>query len=799
MNNQLEPAGHTRREKPVFWRSSARLILAALVCCCLTNQQPAAQATDLIPEDHALQLPPIEDGGLMFVENHGQFAAQIRFQSWGSATEIWGVAQDGLSLTVLASTQPATPSSPSMPTWGGGIICPGGSGLAHETSTSNSVAAPAPASATLKLHFLDTNPAALLEAFQPLETRFFYYIGNDPSNWVEEAPAWAGVRYLDLYPGIDLELSASNGQLTPRLIVHPGANLSVVELQIDNAERLEISAEDLLIDTIIGTIHLPLFSLVADTSNVNFSPLSPPRVEGNIISWPFTSQEPASPGSPAAPDTPADDPTDLIYSGYVGGAQGEEAYGLTVDELGAAYLTGYTMSTAFFDPDAEGSETGFDVFVAKIFPGGTGVEYVKFLVGRNGNECAADIAVDGDHAVYLTGYTYSTDFPTTEAAYDRVKGGDYRFTDAFVTKLGSSMIYSTYLGGYRTDETTGIVVNPQGQAYITGFTDANDFPTSQNAFDRIYNAYYDVFLTLLDQNGAALLYSTYLGGTEIDYGYGIAMGADGAVTLAGETYSDDFPTTPGAFDRTFQYDPSYIRGDCFATRFSLGATTLDFSTYLGDTAEDICTALAVHSDGSTYLTGKTNSPGFPVTPGSYDTELGYMTDAFVARLKSDGSGLVYATFLGGYNIDTGAAIAVAPSGAAYVTGDAVALFPTTPDAFDTSFNGPGGVPDAFLSQISSSGDKLVYSTYLGGGDADLGTDIALDSSGLAYVTGRTFSANFPVKGSSGLSDQAFDGRLYQQTGCRWPHTNGHTAQRLPGPPPDRAWDSLASRERHHPL
>ena len=163
------------------------------------------------------------------------------------------------------------------------------------------------------------------------------------------------------------------------------------------------------------------------------------------------------------------------------------------------------------------------MFLAKIAPGGTGVDYVKFL-GGSSNDCSSGVAVDEDYAVYLTGYTYSNNFPTTSGAFDRVKGGDYGFTDGFVVKLGTTMIYSTYLGGGWNDDATGIVLDAQKQAYVTGLTNSGDFPTTLNAYDRTHNALLDVYLVKLDQNGASLLYSTYLGGAEMDYGFGILYG-----------------------------------------------------------------------------------------------------------------------------------------------------------------------------------------------------------------------------------------------------------------------------------
>ena len=185
---------------------------------------------------------------------------------------------------------------------------------------------------------------------------------------MEDAPAWAGVRYLDLYPGIDLELSAPAGRITPHLIVHPGADLSAVKLQIDHAEPVAVSAENLEIDTNIGSVSLPLLSLVTAGSYIPIAPPSSAQIEGNIVHQPFTSQDTVAPENLADLETPANDPNDLIYSGYVGGVFSEEAYGLAVDDLGAAYVSGYTTSSVFFNPAGE-ELPNLTCFWQKLRPG----------------------------------------------------------------------------------------------------------------------------------------------------------------------------------------------------------------------------------------------------------------------------------------------------------------------------------------------------------------------------------------------------------------------------------------------
>jgi hypothetical protein len=368
-----------------------------------------------------------------------------------------------------------------------------------------------------------------------------------------------------------------------------------------------------------------------------------------------------------------------------------------------------------------------------------------------------DIAVDSAGAAYLTGSTGSTDFPTTAGAYDTTQNGSY---DAFVTKLnpaGSSLAYSTYLGGSDNDFGLGIAVDSAGAAYVTGETLSADFPTTAGAFENSF----DAFVTKLNPAGSSLAYSTYLGGSGLDTGYGIAVDSAGAAYVTGTT-AGGFPTTAGAFDTGANGNR-----DAFVTKLDPARTGLAYSTYLGGGGIDQGLGIAVDSAGAAYLTGSTGSTDFPTTAGAFEASYnGGFSDAFVTKLNPAGSGLAYSTYLGGSGGDgslfpgapgAGAGIAVDSQGAAYVTGDTSSTdFPTTTGAFDTSFN--GGFGDAFVTKLDLAGSGLAYSTYLGGSNFDPspdGIDIAVDSAGAAYVTGSTDSPDFPT--TAGAFDTSFTG------------------------------------------
>jgi hypothetical protein len=441
------------------------------------------------------------------------------------------------------------------------------------------------------------------------------------------------------------------------------------------------------------------------------------------------------------------------------------------------------------------------------------LDYSTFLGGAAFDE-GSDIAVRFGRA-YVTGETSSTDYPTTQGAFDRTPNG---FSDAFVTKLnasGSALAYSTFLGGTGDDFGEGIAVR-FGRAYVTGETSSTDYPTTQGAFDRTFNGDVDAFVTKLNASGSALVYCTYLGGTSTEFSADIAVDGMSRAHVTGQTRSADYPTTQGAFDRTFNggiadafvtklnasgsalaystylggtdFDQghgiavnggrAYVMGttsstdypttqgafdrtpngdvDAFVTKFNASGSALEYSTYLGGTHSDEGGGDIAVLDGRAYVTGTTSSIDYPTTQGAFDTSLGGFQDAFVTKFNASGSALVYSTYLGGTSGERGEGIAVDGSGRVYVTGSTFSDdYPTTTGAFDTSFNGGVDASDVFVTKFNASGSALAYSTYLGGTASDTGFGIAVGGSGRAYVTGRTDSSDYPT--TTGAFDTSFNG------------------------------------------
>ncbi len=435
-------------------------------------------------------------------------------------------------------------------------------------------------------------------------------------------------------------------------------------------------------------------------------------------------------------------------------------------------MTGGTSSPDFpTTPGAFDTTGGTDAFVAKLNPAGSTLAYSTFLGGSDGDG-GSDLAIDGSGNVYVTGVTGSADFPVTPGAFDtRLSAGGGG--DPFVVKLnaaGSALVYSTFLGGadgpFHIEASSGIAVDADGSAYVTGDTNAFDFPTTPGAFDTTLSDYpglaaSDVYVTKLNQAGSALVYSTFLGEIGTDQGWDIQVDRNGSAFVFGNTDSH-FPTTPGAIDTIANHN------DVFVTKLNPAGSGLVYSTLLGERGDEQAGDLAIDAGGSVYVTGNTDSPDFPTTPRAFDRKWGHPVDAFVAKLNPTGSALVYSTFLGANRAnpestfgghDSGFGLAVNGQGNAYVTGLTDSeRFPTTPGAFDVTENDSPrtAFSDAFLVKLNVAGSALAYSTLLGERGDDAGLSVAVDSEGRAYVTGST-RANPLFPTTRGAFDRTFGG------------------------------------------
>ena len=589
-------------------------------------------------------------------------------------------------------------------------------------------------STVLRMNLVGANPAAKAAGQNELEGRVNYFIGNDPAKWRKRISTFGRVRYTEVYPGIDLVYYGNQRRLEYDFVVGPGRDARAIALEFLGADEVEVDAAtgDLLIRVAKETVrqHKPVvYQEINGTRREvegRYAVRSGGRVGFEI-------------GQYDASAALIIDPV-LQYSTFLGGngkGGNEVATTIAVDSSGNAYVAGYTDSTDFPIANAiQATQAGnIDVFVTKLNAAGSALVYSTYLGGSAFDGCSG-IAVDSAGNVYLAGATASSNFPTVNPVQATWAGN--ASPDAFVAKLnaaGSALVYSTYLGGSNFDGASDIAVDSAGNAYVTGGTGSTNFPTA-NALQSSFAGIADGFITKFNAAGSALVYSTYLGGSGEDHPNSIAVDSTGSVYVAGYTYSTNFPTANAI---------QAIRGgdrDGFVTKVNAAGTALVYSTYLGGIDMDFANSIAVDSAGNAYVTGTTSSANFP-TANAIQSIFGGELDAFVTKLNAAGSALVYSTYLGGNRYEIGSGIALDSARNAYVTGSTISTNFPTANAFQSAI-GQVELDDVFVTKLNAAGSALVYSSYLGGTDYDNGYGIAVDSAGNAYVTGSTSSRCFPT-------------------------------------------------------
>lgn len=591
------------------------------------------------------------------------------------------------------------------------------------------------------------------ELMKQSETLLNYFTGDNPNDWHTDVPTWSGVRYLELYPGIDLEITNGTGLLLPRFVCHANclSALQGVHLQVEGAEASQLMDGQLILTTGVGEFAFPPLGLVFnDSTTLSIFNLTP-HLENNTISFLLTSSSTYTRSSTTLQTQP-NNLTGLLYGTFLGGSNNDYTESFAIDESGNTYIVGTTSSPDFpttpgaFDPTLNG---GQDAFVVKLDPDGSDLIYSTFFGGISG-DVGVSIAVDVTGNVYVVGFTDSADLPTTPGAYDLTYNGS---SDIFMVKLNSvgNLDYATFLGTDLGDVGMGIAVDALGDVYIIGGTSSVNFPTTPDAFDPTYNGSFDTFIVKLDLANSDLVYATFLGGNALDEGKSIVVDETGNAYATGTTYSTDFPITPDAFD------PTYNGGDkdVFAIKINPTGSALVYATFLGGNSSDYGESIAIDGSGNAYITGFTYSADFPTTPDAFNTtHNGGWEDAFVVKLNSVGNDLVYGTFLGGETNptggftgnDAGLGVFVDGVGNAYVTGVTNSnAFPTTPGAFDSTYNGYDHF-DAFIVKFNPTGSNLVYGSFLGGDSnfEDRGYGITVDGIGNVYIAGYTYSDTFPT-------------------------------------------------------
>jgi hypothetical protein len=587
----------------------------------------------------------------------------------------------------------------------------------------------------LTLRFLDAPPNPRIEPLEPLPGRVNFLVGNQPDSWKTDLPTYGAVAYRELYAGIDLVYSASGGTLKSEYRLSPGADPSVIRWQYQGVGKPRLEKDGSLVAALAAGQLREEQPLLYQEQEGRRTPVKGGfRIlkDGSVGFWtgPYDRKRGL-----------VIDPV-LSYSTYLGGSGLDTVRAMAVDSAGNVFVAGYTDSSDFpvaGSPLQSTNRGGVEAFVAKLNPAGSALVYCTYL-GGSSDDRAFGIAVDSSGIAYLTGWTYSSNFPTTSGVRQRTFGGG---RDGFVSKLnstGSALVYSTYLGGGGQDSGNGIAIDASGNAFIAGDTYSTNFP-ALNGYRSTSGGRQDAFVSKLNPTATSLVWSTYLGGTGDEGASALTVDSSGGVYVTGGTTSTNFPTN-------LALQGSNAGGqDAFVTKLAADGKTLPFSTYLGGSggrsgANEMGTAIQRDAAGAIYVAGLTSSINFPTINAFQPTYRGGTLDGFVSKLDATGSALLYSTYLGGNGNDYIYGLAVAGSRAAAVVGyTSSSNFPLV-DAIQTTKSGPY---EGFIARLRPSGNALEIGTFLGGSDSDAIYSIATDRAGNLWVAGQTLSLNFPLK------------------------------------------------------
>lgn len=651
---------------------------------------------------------------LSFEENRGQTDPKVKFLSRGNGFSLFLTSDEA----VLALKQGAGDR---------------GSGTKEREKTRGAEDATLKPPVVLRMELIGANPKARISGMEALPGKSNYFIGNDPEKWHQDIPNYAKVRYQNVYPGVDLVYYGNQRQLEYDFVVSPGANPKAIQIGFQGIDRLEIDTKgDLILQTQGGEVRMHEPRIYQESNGAREAIPGHYVLKGkNKVGFQVAFYDTKRPL--------IIDPI-LSYSTFLGGSGGDSGSSIAVDASGSVYITGDTNSINFpitagsFQPASGGGTCDNlpcrDAFVTKINSAGTALIYSTYLGGNN-SDAGAGIVVDASGNAYLTGITLSTNFPTTAGSLQTTLSSGNCGTadaprpcsDAFVVKVnatGSNITYSTYLGGSREESGRSIALDSSGNAYITGNTDSTNFPTTAGAFQTTLigncgtpdapRPCSDAFITKINITGTALIFSGFLGGSNVDRANGIAVDTSGNAYIIGDTGSSDFPTTTGAFQTTLKLS------DAFITKINATGTALIYSTFFGGTDTEVGSSIAVDATNHAYVTGSTRSTDLPTSAGAFQPSFGgddcgtpqlprTCSDVFAAKVNATGSDFVYSTYLGGNNVDTAHAIAVDANGNTYIVGNTSSLnFPVV-NPIQPTFG--GGFTDVFVTKLNPTGSALM--------------------------------------------------------------------------------------------
>jgi len=574
-----------------------------------------------------------------------------------------------------------------------------------------------------------------IEGLKKATAKVNYFIGKDKSKWKTNIETYNMVSLGEVYKGIELKLKAYGNNVEKIFEVKPKSNPEEIVLKIEGAKKLKIDKKtgELIAKTELGDVKFtkPVAYQEIDGKKVNV------KVKYKLLS---KNSYKFKVGDYDRTKTLIIDP--LLASTFLGGSDNDEAKAIVLDTdsvyiAGTTWSTDYPTTTGSYD---EGHNGDADAYISKLDKNLTTLQASTFIGGSDFDEANA-IALDTD-SVYIAGGTDSTDYPTTTGSYDNSYNN---FGDAYISKLDKNLTIlqaSTFIGGSDLDRANAIALDTDS-VYIAGWTWSIDYPTTTGSYDEDYNGSTDAYISKLNKNLTTLQASTFIGGSNQDEAYAIALDAD-SVYIAGGTRSINYPTTTGSYDEDYNGTR-----DVYISKLNKNLTILQASTFIGGSDFDRALTIALDTD-SVYIAGGTDSTDYPTTTGSYDEDYNGTRDVYISKLNKNLTILQASTFIGGSGFDQAKAIAL-DTDSVYIAGATWSTnYPTTTGSYDEDYNGFG---DAYISKLNKNLTILQASTFIGGGDLDRANAIALDTDSV-YIAGATWSIDYPT--TTGSYDEDYN-------------------------------------------
>lgn len=584
-----------------------------------------------------------------------------------------------------------------------------------------------------------------LEPRDRLATLHHFFLG---AVHVSGVPGYSAIAYRDAAPGIDLIVRADGPAYEYDVVIAPGASLESFTLTFEGVTEVSrLAPERMRIDTPAGSYEHRIGACWEQ--NVNGGA----RTSMNVA---FRLVESASGTVTFGFDAPRRDPSKwlvidptLLFSTYVGGSSQELPRGMAGDGSGASYLYCRSSCCSPITPGAfQGTpSTAQNAWIGKLAPGGTSLVWSTYLGGPDAED-PADIAVDLDLTVVITGKTWSNAFPSTPSAYQPTHSIGPSNSDAFITRLapnGDALVWSTFLGGAKGEGPTALALAPSGEVVIAiNPSNGASIPATAGAFDSTWHNG-DQLIARLAADGSNLSFATYFRCSTV---HDMAIDSHSNVVLGGDVEVADgpLPTTPGVLKPS---SPSPIFADGFVAKLQANGAGLLWSTYCGgDQHNDAVVGVALDAADSVYVCGYTYAPDYPTTPGAYRTVFSPNSDGFAAKLLPNATGLAWSTLLGTacHDVTCGTVamseLLVDSAGNAIVVGNANEWdLDVTADAFQPAFIGPFPSADAILIKLDMLGQSAAYATWFGGSGGDAAFGLTLDAANRPILGVESYSAD----------------------------------------------------------